>query len=311
MHVDRARIARCAPFDGAPPIELLRATYVTHRFAPHAHDELAVGLVESGAVRTRIGAASVVVPAGSMIAVNPGEIHTGEAVDRSGYRYRMMYLGNAVLSCLTERLTNASLADRLSIVKPRIDDPGLAARFARAHASCESNTERFETENLLVDAIGELVTRYGTPMRAPPDDGANARIVRLVRDYLEEQCTRVVTLAELATLTGLSPFYVSRIFRAAVGVPPYAYLSLVRVRRARELIARGHPPSAVTHEAGFSDQSHFTKQFKRVVGMPPGQYAREISATERASSARLRAASEVPLDARPSSLWPVGQRATA
>jgi AraC-like DNA-binding protein len=307
MQVDRARIARCAPFEGAPPIELLRATYVTHRFAPHAHDELAVGVVESGAVGTRIGSTSIVVPAGSIIAVNPGDIHTGEAVDRAGYRYRMMYLGTEVMTCLTERFTHASLASGLSIVRPRIDDVGLAARLLRAHASCESDTDPFVTENLLVDAIGELLSRYAALKRAPAEDLANARLVRLVREYLEEQCTRVVTLAELATLTGLSPFYVSRTFRAAVGVPPYAYLSLVRVRRARELIARGLPPSAVTHEAGFSDQSHFTKQFKRVVGMPPGQYAREI-ASDSASSAKQGAPAEVRLAQRP---WLGGQRASA
>jgi AraC-like DNA-binding protein len=307
MVVDRARIVRCAPFDGAPPIELLRATYVTHRFAPHAHDELALGVVESGAVGTRIGSTSIVVPAGSIIAVNPGEIHTGEAVDRSGYRYRMMYLGSEVMTCLTERFTDASLASGLSIVRPRIDDVGLAARLLRAHASCESDTDPFVTENLLVDAIGALLSRYAAVKPAPAEDLANARLVRLVREYLEEQCTRVVTLAELAALTGLSPFYVSRTFRAAVGVPPYAYLSLVRVRRARELIARGLPPSAVTHEAGFSDQSHFTKQFKRVVGMPPGQYAREI-ATERASSTKHGPTVEAPLAQRP---WLGGQRASA
>ncbi|HEX5830777.1 MAG TPA: helix-turn-helix domain-containing protein, partial [Gemmatimonadaceae bacterium] len=62
-----------------------------------------------------------------------------------------------------------------------------------------------------------------------------------------------------------------------VGVPPYAYLALVRVRRARALIARGHPLSSVTYVTGFSDQSHLTRQFKRVVGVPPGRYARAAS----------------------------------
>lgn len=104
----------------------------------------------------------------------------------------------------------------------------------------------------------------------------HARVVAIVRDYLEANHTRVVTLAELARLTGFSPFHLSRIFRAAVGVAPYAYLSLVRVRRARELLARGYPLSAVTYETGFFDQSHFTRSFKRVVGVPPGQYARQV-----------------------------------
>ena len=104
----------------------------------------------------------------------------------------------------------------------------------------------------------------------------HASVVATVRAYLEANHARVVTLAELARLTGFSPFHLSRIFRAAVGVAPYAYLSLVRVRRARELLARGCPLSMVTYETGFFDQSHFTRSFKRVVGVPPGQYAREV-----------------------------------
>jgi AraC-like DNA-binding protein len=311
MVVERARIVRREVFDGVPPIELLRATYVTHRFAPHSHDELAIGVVEAGALGTRIGSDHVVVPAGSIIAVNPGVIHTGEPVDRAGYRYRMMYLGREVLEHLTESFIDAPLADRRSLVVSRIDDPSLAARLARAHASYESDEERFTTESLLVDAIGELFARYAGMPRAANEDTTNARVVRIVREYLEDQCTRVVTLAELAALTGLSPFYVSRTFRAAIGVPPYAYLSLVRVRRARALIASGHPPSAVTHEAGFSDQSHFTKQFKRVMGMPPGQYARQIAGSAVVRSPRLRVNSAVSRRSEAIAPWVAADRASA
>ena len=124
---------------------------------------------------------------------------------------------------------------------------------------------------------GDALVRHGARAAAAPSaDPLHARVVATMRDYLEANHARVVTLAELARLTGFSPFHVSRIFRAAVGVAPYAYLSLVRVRRARELLANGCPLSTVTYETGFFDQSHFTRSFKRVVGVPPGQYARDV-----------------------------------
>ncbi|MEO7964161.1 MAG: AraC family transcriptional regulator [Gemmatimonadaceae bacterium] len=104
-----------------------------------------------------------------------------------------------------------------------------------------------------------------------------ALIATTVRDYLEEEHTRAISLAELATLTGVSSFHLSRVFRRTMGVPPHAYLSQVRVRRACALLERGVTVSIVTHATGFFDQSHFTRTFKRIVGVPPGEYARSIS----------------------------------
>ena len=62
-------------------------------------------------------------------------------------------------------------------------------------------------------------------------DDRGLHIVATVRDYLEEEHARAISLAELASLVGVSAFHLSRVFRRTVGLPPYAYLSHVRVRR--------------------------------------------------------------------------------
>ena len=102
-------------------------------------------------------------------------------------------------------------------------------------------------------------------------------VIDAVRAYLEAHCTRVVTLAELARLTGFSQFHVCRLFRDAVGVPPYAYLVRARLARARRMIAAGEPLSTVAYATGFSDQSHLTRHFKRAFGVTPGQYVRTLA----------------------------------
>ncbi|MFL5578418.1 MAG: AraC family transcriptional regulator [Gemmatimonadaceae bacterium] len=278
MHDEYASVTRVALLETGTTVELLRAGYLTHRFSPHAHEEFAVGVIEGGAVRTRLRYGMVVIPAGRIVTLNPGEVHCGAAASPEGYRYRMFYLGAPLLRRVLGRAGTAEPAPgaRLAFDSATIDDPRLARRLVRAHALLEAGGERFSAEGRLVDALGALVERHGVRVRpAERAPVAGDHVVRVVREFLEEEHARVVTLAELSVLTGLSPFHVSRTFRAAVGVPPYAYLSLVRVRRARELIARGYPIGVVTHATGFADQSHFTKHFKRVVGVPPGQYARE------------------------------------
>jgi AraC-like DNA-binding protein len=278
MQVDRAALRRVELFESGAAIELLRASYATHRFSPHAHEAFALGVITAGAVRTRLGRGSIVVPAGAIVALNPGDVHTGEPLDDRGYRYRMLYVDGDLLA----RVTGHAEADRstgagLAFPRAVIEDRALAAQLLRAQARLWAATDRAGAEGVLVEALGALVHRYGTRgRRTSSAERPGAGTARLLRDYLEAEHARVVTLAELSALAGFSPSHVSRTFRAEVGVPPYTYLTLVRVRRARELIDRGYPLSVVTHEAGFSDQSHFTRQFKRVVGVAPGQYATGI-----------------------------------
>lgn len=276
MTTDTVSLATVALFDDAPPIELLRAAFGAHRFTPHAHAELSIAVIDGGAVRTRLGDSTVTATAGSIVVVPPGLVHTGEPAAPGGYRYSVVRIPRATLSILAE-------FDGWNIAVPRpvVRDSLLAARLTRVYGLLEGGATHGFARVLLRDVIGGLMARGVIVTEKSPAPTREDPLVRAVREYLEANCTRVVTLAELARLTGFSQFHVSRVFRDAVGVPPYAYLGLARLERARELIARGEPLSTVAYATGFSDQSHLTRHFKRVFGVPPGQYAREAVRTER------------------------------
>ncbi len=98
---------------------------------------------------------------------------------------------------------------------------------------------------------------------------------------LHERVTAPPALDELARLTGLGPHALLRAFRAETGLPPHAYLNQVRVRLARGLLDRGVSPAEAAARAGFADQAHLTRHFKRIVGVPPGAYQRARGAAAR------------------------------
>jgi AraC-like DNA-binding protein len=81
-----------------------------------------------------------------------------------------------------------------------------------------------------------------------------------------------VPLQELASVANLSPFHLSRLFRQAVGLPPHAYQTKLRLEHAKNLLAQGCGVGYVASETGFFDQSHFTQQFKRHYLVTPGSY---------------------------------------
>ena len=81
------------------------------------------------------------------------------------------------------------------------------------------------------------------------------------------------TLADLAGIACLSPYHFSRSFKKAIGVGLRRYVMQRRIERAKTLLRRtAQPLSWVAHEAGFYDQSHFTAEFRREIGVTPGRF---------------------------------------
>ena len=64
-----------------------------------------------------------------------------------------------------------------------------------------------------------------------------------------------------------------RVFRRQTGLPPHAYQTQVRIEAAKNLIIQGRSLAFVAAETGFADQSHFTRRFKQLAGITPGEYA--------------------------------------
>lgn len=93
------------------------------------------------------------------------------------------------------------------------------------------------------------------------------------RDFIRQHCSRVVTLDELAALTGLSRYHLVRAFAKEFGLPPHAYQIRLQIEKAKAMLEAGVLPAVVAAETGFSDQSHFTRHFKKINGVTPRQYA--------------------------------------
>lgn len=92
---------------------------------------------------------------------------------------------------------------------------------------------------------------------------------------LEGRLADPPSLEALATGLGTSPFALLRAFRDTYGMPPHTWLTDARVRRARHLLDAGTAIAEVAGLVGFTDQSHLTRHFTRIVGVPPGAYRKE------------------------------------
>lgn len=93
-----------------------------------------------------------------------------------------------------------------------------------------------------------------------------------VRAYLDAHFAEKLSLETLGQRVGISAFALLRAFRAATGLSPHEYQTLLRITRARHLLRGGEAIASVAAEVGFYDQSHFHSSFRRIVGLTPGGY---------------------------------------
>lgn len=119
--------------------------------------------------------------------------------------------------------------------------------------------------------------RKGLPMSEDlAEPGSNtAERIELVRAYLESNLGRDLDMRAVASAAALSPFYLTRVFKARFGVPPYRYLIGLRIQRATELLLDSSlTVTQICHRVGFDPLSHFITTFRLQVGVSPSAYRR-------------------------------------
>jgi AraC-like DNA-binding protein len=285
---DRAEFRRPAGHEG---VELYRAHIVHHRFAPHLHDGYGLGVIESGQERFDYRGREHFAPAGAIVLMQPGELHTGGAASPQGWRYRMMYLDEAVLA---EHLGRAGDGPTWRFDHAvRAGDTQRAAALARAlsalwHAECG-----LAADAALAEALGLLAPLAAGHRPAPSARPAQARPFQTVVDALHAELAREWRLNELAALAGLSPFHFQRAFKAAYGISPHQWRMALRVAEARRLLARGEPAAEVAGAVGLADQAHLTRRFAGMYGVTPARYQKQLRTTV-ALSAPARPAAPAP-----------------
>jgi len=249
-------------------VELLDAEFERFAYERHWHDTYAIGVTVRGVQRFRCGGRTYDSVAGKVIVIPPGEVHDGESGAAGGYAYRMFYVAEDTLY----DLVSDALERRTRAIAPQaclLTDPDLARRLARLWRVMHADARSLAAEELFQRAFADLWGRTlvdRDAARVLPD----ARLDR-VRDYLHEHLHQHASLAQLAALTSMSRYRLTRQFERAFGLPLHAYHVQVRLQEAKRRIGQGVPLARVAIELGFADQSHFHRRFKGAFGITPGE----------------------------------------
>lgn len=139
----------------------------------------------------------------------------------------------------------------------------------------ESNPNGSLFADAALDALlATLLTRSGQPPKSPKrSDRLSPDRLDRVRNYIQDNLSLDITVADLASVAHLSEFHFARLFKRATGLAPHQFLITQRVERAKALIRDGRMSLVeVAATVGFSSQSHLGQHFKRIVGCTPAEF---------------------------------------
>ncbi len=250
---------------GAEGLERIEARFHGSAFELHRHDTYAIGVTLDGVQTFRYRGARRQSLPGQIIVLHPDELHDGGAGTEDGLRYRILYLEPALmLDCLG----GASLP----FVRDGVaTDVPLRQTLLSALGPLDSELDELFVADFIARLMPGLVRLAGQPAKPVPRTAWRA--ATLARDYLADNAWRTMRSAELEAVTGLDRYALSRHFRAAFSTSPHRFAVMRRLELARRMIGDGEPLAQIAVAAGFSDQSHFNRQFKKAFGIPPGRWA--------------------------------------
>ena len=254
------------------PVEAMHAHFTSHVYHRHSHESYSFGVTETGAQAFTCRHGRHVSASGMVMAFNPDDPHDGHAAVDGGFTYRMVHIWPDFLASLT--------GTPLPLFRsPVIGDPTVAASVGRLHQSLTGHASELERYERLA-GTARLLVRHASG-REPARRGADWLVAARVRELIRASAADLdagelgggeLTADDLAAAAGCSRYAAYRAFRQAYGLAPSDYQRQLRVQTARRLLSAGGAPAQVAADAGFADQAHLTRWFRRYYGVTPGAY---------------------------------------
>lgn len=247
-----------------PDVPSLREVYhaqFDHSYPMHTHDDWAVMLIDRGAVAYGLGRGKHHATPETVTLLPPGVPHDGQsAIEGEEYGKRVLYLG-------AEWLPDS--AQGIAVGIPTLRSSSLLAATRRVHAALMRPGDLMAAEHWLLTVRDQVREHLGSPVPTLRD----APLARRLRELLDNRYTQSVTIAAVADELSAHPSHLVRVFSQTYGIAPHQYLIGRRVDLARRLLLDGRRPAEAAALAGFHDQAHLTRHFRRILGATPAAFA--------------------------------------
>lgn len=239
-------------------------------YTRHSHEHFSIGAITAGRSTYIHEQAQFQVSAGTVVLMNPGDVHACNPIDDQPWSYLMLYVDTPWLTDLQHQLGfSQDLAFRRFSITHTRDASLFEGLKALYEVLIDQQQDVLAKHSAAVEFFADVQLRLNPvdqPLREP-----NFKLERAA-DYIRDHCTHLLKLEDICEAAQLSPSYLIRAFKQHYGMTPHAFLLNRRIQFAQDQLRNGKLIADVALEAGFADQAHFQRVFKQHLAATPGQY---------------------------------------
>jgi len=239
-------------------------------YSRHSHAHFSIGAITAGRSTYVHEQSSFEVAAGTVVLMNPGDVHACNPIDDQPWSYLMLYVETPWLTDLQHQLGFSAELEFRRFSDTHLNDTHLYRDLNGLYGVLvDEQQDVLRKQSAAVEFFSDLQLRLNPiepPLREP-----NFKLERAA-DFIRQHCTVLLSLDDICAAAELSPSYLIRAFKQHFGMTPHAFLVNQRIQFARERLRRGQLIADVALEAGFADQAHFQRAFKQHLAATPWQY---------------------------------------
>ncbi len=258
-----------------PGLEIIHTNSHEHDYPPHLHDTLEIIWVRAGHGRLTCQGGTFEIRAGEAAIIPPNEIHSGGG-SRSNLEYVAIQLPRALLRQVSRdfRFLVDSAGNPVP-VKVLSGEKATSLLPIMVRTLCAD----LPVDRLLYILLPILCQVLDAPS---PDCGPIPErcslhpAVSMAQSIIRDQCADRVHISQLAMRVELDMRYLISLFKLATGTTPHQFQIALRVELARSLLQQHLPLCEVAARAGFADQSHLNRHFRRQYGFTPGAFRESV-----------------------------------
>lgn len=282
---------RTVVYDEQLKIEAYQFQGIMQKFPNHFHEHYVIGFIEKGKRHLSCMNHDYEINPGDLMLFHPKMNHTCEQMDNQTLDYRCLNIPIEVMKQTVQEIEesrinaatiNMTYMSQLmsydTLELPVFSEPVIfhaeqIPLLRELHEKIMEGSREFEKEELYYFLMAQLLHCYASKKSEKgieADEGVYA-----VCNYIEAHFQESITLDELSKVSHRNKYVLLRNFTKIKGITPYQYLLTVRINHAKKMLESDMEESGIADialETGFTDQSHFTNAFKKIIGVTPGQY---------------------------------------
>ena len=259
--------------EAAGGIDLFRAFNFNHQFKHHFHEEWVIAIYEGGTEHCKIGNVERFTQRGDIHLIPPMCSHSGGPVDDEGWSYRTFYPSQTLIDEIlghSNKWPSTPTFYRSSAVWEKLRD---------LHILIEQEQTAEISEEAIISVIQTIESELLNSRNPNPTQTEELKeplLAKKVRDFIDLNYEENLSITKIAADFKCSSAHLVRTFSSYFGIAPHAYMVQLRILKAKYALKKGATSVEAAIDAGFSDQPHMIRHFRRMFGVTPGHYIKNV-----------------------------------